>query len=154
MKKVLFVSCLATLGLMGCKCKQKTEPPKPGISVIRLEPPVTLLENTSWALVTIDSQDKKFVANPENRIIYLNFSDKYISTTDGCNSIGATFIQQGNKVQFDDFTSTKKYCDQEYMQKHGYSWKINSVKTFKIENGMLKFFDEDNKVLATFENIK
>lgn len=104
------------------------------------------LENTNWTLVK--AGDKNFVKNNESPDgITLSFSNGNFSTSDGCNAVGGEFITNNNNISFNKVRNTMRYCDQEFMQKYGYSVAFFSAKKFEIKNNKLYLYEENGKTV-------
>nr|WP_317632930.1 META domain-containing protein [uncultured Flavobacterium sp.] len=108
---------------------------------------VTTLENTNWQL--IKTQKKVYSKTEEQQnVIMLSFANGNFNTSDGCNSIGGGFTTEGSAIEFDKIRATMRYCDQEFMEKHGYSIPFHEVKKFEIKKNKLYLFEDDGKTLV------
>lgn len=149
---------ITSLTATSCKCFKKNNTMENEKNTTEMttgrKPAPFMLDNTEWRLVRIDAQDKPFVPTEDQKQIVLTFSEGNMGTSDGCNSIGASYKQDKYLIFFDMFRSTKMYCDQEYMKKNGYMVPFNQAKEFFVENDTLFFLDNKGKRIATYERIR
>lgn len=151
MKKIsiCLILGLSITSLTACSCFKSNNQ----METNNQKPQAFRLKNTSWALVRIDSQDRDF-KSVNNSQIKLTFGEDTVNTSDGCNGIGGTFEQNNNYISFGEFMSTAIYCTEEYMKENGYSVPIQNTEQFSVENDILKIYDKDTNVIATYKRLK
>lgn len=133
--KLIFTFLVICSTLISCKCfKGKTTET------------MTDLNNTSWQLTK--TKDKTYIKNDDKPDgISISFADGNFSTSDGCNGLGGEFKSEKNTIQFDRIRATMRYCDEDYMNKYGYSVAFHLVKKFEIKNNKLYLYDADGKTI-------
>lgn len=152
--KTLFYSVVAALTLssfVSCKCLKKTDATMNETEKMNTKPAPFTLEGTKWELISLDKQNRKFSPSEETSKIELSFANGAMSYNDGCNSHSSNFSQDKYKLSFEVGRSTRRYCDEDYMKMHGYSLPITQIKTFFVENDILKFYNETGELLATYK---
>lgn len=156
MKKILLGLLVGTVltTFASCKCLKKDQAKMEDSIVENGKPAPFHLDKTKWTLVRIDSENKDFVANKDLSKIELGFEDGYVGTSDGCNGMSATYIQDKYLLSFGIFRSTLMSCDEEYMKSNNYRVNFGSIKSFFVENDLLKFYNDNDEVVATYKQIK
>ncbi len=147
MKKILTFGFIGifNLGIVSCSCSQNMFDSTKASS----EKIMSTLNNTSWVLKRLDSQNRDFIPTEEQKELVLSFSDNTYGTSDGCNGQGGEFNVKDNEISFDKGMSTMRYCGDE-MKHLIYSVPLGKIKAIKVKKDQLQLFDENNTVVATY----
>lgn len=152
--KTLFYSVVAALTLssfVSCKCLKKTDATMNETENMNTKAAPFALEGTKWELISLDIENRKFIPTEETPKIEMVFSEGWMSSSDGCNSQSSKYTQDKYNLSFEIGRSTKRYCDEEFMKKNGYKIPVFKIKTFFVENDILKFYNETGELLATYK---
>lgn len=156
--KTLFYSVVAALTLsafVSCKCLKKTDQAMNETEHLTTKAAPFNLEGTKWELISIDIEGRKFIPTEETPQIEMAFGDDgMMSHSDGCNALSSKYTQDKYNLSFEIGRSTKRYCDEEFMKKNGYKIPVPQIKTFFVENDILKFYNEAGELLATLKRAK
>src|SRR5690606_36634898 len=147
MKKIVTFAFIGifNLGIVSCGCLQnKFDSTKASSEKI-----MTTLNNTSWTLKRLDSQNRDFIPTEEQKELVLSFQDTNYGTSDGCNGQGGEFNVKDNTISLDKGMSTMRYCGDE-MKHLIYSVPLGKIKSIKVKKDQLQLFDENNTVVATY----
>jgi heat shock protein HslJ len=98
---------------------------------------ITDLTSKTWKWS--DSKKKEFS---------LTFKDNAVSIT-GCNSMWGEYTKNGNNLTFGPMATTLVACED--WDEYGLHQKIQSVKSFNIENGKLILYDKNDKELLSLK---
>ena len=120
-------------------------------------PSTSVLEGTTWKLVSVAG--KPAVALPEGRYAKLAFAgDGRYAASAGCNSMGGTWKQTGNDLQFTLGPTTMMACgdpiatqEQDLMEALGATRQFRIKKVKRVDR--LELIAE-GKVLAVFEAVE
>ena len=103
-----------------------------------------------WTLVWVEGFDTlpSGVSTPTLRF----GSDGRLGGNTGCNSAGANFTAEGDRLDIDAVISTKRAClDPEGNRlESAYMKAIDGTREYRITNGQLELLGEGDKVLARF----
>lgn len=71
-------------------------------------------------------------------------NDGTVSGTDGCNVLGGSWTQTGEKVQFDEVVSTLMFCEEVD------DW-LGGMDSAVVDGGTLVFSDKDGKEIGSLD---
>lgn len=125
---LVLISCSSTKGLEVSKVSQD-------------------LENTKWELVSLNQKEiKKF-----NKIASINFEkDNKVFGNLGCNNFFGTYKVNSINLEIGQVGSTMMMC-LDMSVENEYSKVLQNVKSYKIKENNLMFFDENSKEIAKFK---
>lgn len=118
-------------------------------SALRPADEIITLGDHKWVLTAIGH--KPMMSTSEKA--YLKFDEEELEVKGKafCNSIGASYELMGkDQLTFDEFTSTKMYCEGVMNLESEMISNLREVKRYEIRNGMLYLYGSD-KVLLTFK---
>jgi heat shock protein HslJ len=107
--------------------------------------------NDIWALEAVDAKTLDF----SNKSFYrptleIHLNKMIARGLTGCNNFQASFIVDGNNIEFPPFNMTQKFCE-------GYETifvkGISRTASYKIENMKLFFFDKEGKEVLRFKKV-
>jgi heat shock protein HslJ len=87
-------------------------------------------------------------SDSKNNEFSLTFKDKAVSIT-GCNSRWGGYTKNGNNLTFEPMATTLVACED--WDENGLYQKIQSVKSFNIEDGKLILYDEYDKAVLNLK---
>jgi len=80
----------------------------------------------------------------------LIFKDGKVSGNAGCNNYGAAFsVNDGVNIKFEKTFATKMYCSNEMNIEKAFFNNLSQVKTYKLMDGKLIFYDKANSELMS-----
>jgi heat shock protein HslJ len=85
-------------------------------------------------------------------VVTIEFADQRMSGSAGCNSYGAGYETDGDRLIFDAVAMTEMACaDELVMQQEGkFTDLLGQVETYKLTKTELEFMDVDGKILMSF----
>lgn len=131
--KYFILNVLLLLALTGCNAI------KPGNALVKLE-------GTEWKLSAINH---KAISNSN---AFLKFDDGEAKGKAFCNSFSTDYEQVGDtQLSFDPIKSTKMYCEGVMDLENQMVSNLQSVKHYRIKNGILYLLSSTQEVLLTFK---
>lgn len=107
------------------------------------------LDGTTWVL-TDYSDGSSVIAVPEEVVITGGFADGQF-TGKACNNYFTSFTESGASLSFGVVGATMMFCEGAVGQIESlYFAALESVTNFAIEDGVLKFLDDNGNLLAAF----
>ena len=134
-KKIITTMCIFCAALLFASCTSEEQ---------------AIKNNSNWRLVdiTTDLQIPESVKNVE---ITLNINNNTVAGFSGCNHYFGGITITGQKVELSNMASTKMMGTPDEMELEMlYLNKLQSVNSFKIQDGQLVLFDASGKKLLTF----
>ena len=110
------------------------------------------LEDTKWELTSVkaDDNDPKVILKVEDRKAVINFEkDSRVFGNLGCNNFFGTYKQKDNSLEIGQVGSTMMMC-QDMIIEQAFVKALQNVKTYKVKENSLIFFDEKNIEIAKF----
>ncbi len=108
------------------------------------------LRDRDWTLVWVEGFDTlpSGVATPTLRF----GSDGRLGGNTGCNSAGAAYTVEADRLDVDAMISTKRACldPQGNLLEAAYITAIGGARAYRITNGQLELLGEGSQVLARF----
>jgi heat shock protein HslJ len=109
------------------------------------------LDGTSWIL-TDYSADNSVIAVPEGITITGAFAEGQFSGQ-ACNNYFTSYTTDGSSLSFDVVGSTMMMCDGPIAEiESAYFLSLENVTNFAIEDGILKFLDDNGALIAAFSD--
>lgn len=125
---LVLISCSSTKGLEVSKVSQD-------------------LENIKWELVSLNQKEIKKL----NKIASINFEkDNKVFGNLGCNNFFGTYKVNSTNLEIGQVGSTMMMC-LDMSVENEYSKVLQNVKSYKIKENDLMFFDENSKEIAKFK---
>lgn len=109
----------------------------------------TKLEGTEWKLIQIGAAPVK--AGLKKAYIQLDSAGHRLSGSGGCNRLAGGYDVKGDQLKFGPIAGTRMMCAQGMETEGALMEALHQVKTWKIADGDLEFFDAGGKMLARFE---
>lgn len=125
---LVLISCSSTKGLEVSKVSQN-------------------LENTKWELVSLNQKEIKKL----DKIASINFEkDNKVFGNLGCNNFFGTYKVNSTNLEIGQVGSTMMMC-LDMSVENEYSKVLQNVKSYKMKENNLMFFDENSKEIAKFK---
>ncbi len=125
---LVLISCSSTKGLEVSKVSQN-------------------LENTKWELVSLNQKEIKKL----DKIASINFEkDNKVFGNLGCNNFFGTYKVNSTNLEIGQVGSTMMMC-LDMSVENEYSKVLQNVKSYKMKENNLIFFDENSKEIAKFK---
>lgn len=125
---LVLISCSSTKGLEVSKVSQD-------------------LENTKWELVSLNQKEIKKL----DKIASINFEkESKVFGTLGCNNFFGTYKVNSTNLEIGQVGSTMMMC-LDMSVENEYSKVLQNVKSYKMKENNLIFFDENSKEIAKFK---
>jgi heat shock protein HslJ len=85
-------------------------------------------------------------------VVTIEFADQRMSGSAGCNSYGAGYETDGDRLIFDAVAMTEMACVDELVmqQESKFTDLLGKVETYKLSKTELEFFDADGKTIISF----
>lgn len=108
------------------------------------------LRETNWKLVQLEG--KSVSAGDQQREPNLTFhtAENRITGFGGCNRFSGTYMADSRALRFNGVASTQMACDRGMDTEMAFLGMLEKVRTWKITNQQLEFYDANDKVLARF----
>ncbi|GEM_PF-244495 len=103
------------------------------------------LNGTEWQLTALNG-----VPLSENIRITLRFEEGLAGGQAPCNGYGASYVQDGSALTFDQVVSTLMYCEGGMDYEAEYLATLALVKSFQLENNVLTLLDENGAAVLVF----
>ncbi len=140
---VLAVILMSVTSFSSCKCLS-------GKNAEKEQSGYMDLKGTTWVLKSVGERAfKKIDGMGADHIELQITAEGYFSTSDGCNSLGGDFKQNGLIISMTDIKGTTRYCDSEFMEQ-AYNIPFYKVTQFSIQSGILQLLNENGQVLAEY----
>jgi heat shock protein HslJ len=98
--------------------------------------------------------DKSFTAN-DNYILNIDTSKARMRGTLDCNTFNVNYtLGKYNSVEFGYSMSTKMYCEGKMALEDEFFKKLNSIKFYNLEENILSFNDDNNKLILKLKKLK
>lgn len=107
--------------------------------------PAATLDGTDWQLTLLNGEKL-----PIGIIITLNFNDGQAGGNASCNSYGAGYRQDGNKLTFEEAFSSMMYCDGVMDYESDYLFALGAVRSFLLEADNLSLLDASGQAILVF----
>ncbi|QKJ27916.1 META domain-containing protein [Aliarcobacter cibarius] len=107
------------------------------------------LKDTKWQLESLNEKAIKKI----ERVASINFDkENKVYGNLGCNNFFGKFESKNDLLKISQIGSTMMMC-QDMSIESLYSKILENVKKYKVEKGILIFFDKDNKEIAKFKRV-
>lgn len=80
-------------------------------------------------------------------IIKINAEEQRISGQFDCNNYSAEYEKDGQNIDFGFAVASKMYCEGEMKNENAFFGKLTKLKSFEFEDEILKFFDQEEKMI-------
>jgi copper homeostasis protein (lipoprotein) len=114
---------------------------------------VSQLEDTKWNLVQIGNQSM----SDENPNVEPNLTfhskDRSVSGSGGCNQFHGGYAVDGETLAFGQIASTLMACAEGMDVEQNFLGSLEAVATWRLDQGVLEFFDPDGRLLMRFESV-
>jgi heat shock protein HslJ len=103
------------------------------------------LNKTAWSLSAIDE-----TPSMKGTKVTVDFSDRQISGSAGCNSYGGSYKIKGEKITISSLVMTMMACQDTGVmeQEQTFIQYLQDAQTFKVNGEQLQIFSSDDKVLV------
>lgn len=79
--------------------------------------------------------------------IKINAEEQRISGIFDCNNFSCEYEKDGQNIDFGFAVATKMYCEGEMHNENAFFGQLNKMKSFEYDGEILKFFNEDDKMI-------
>lgn len=105
----------------------------------------TGLNGTSWQVISSNNGKQAVVSTMIGTTLTMQFSDKHISGSAGCNQYHANYQVSGNQLSMSDIAITKMFCAEPQgmmEQENQFLSALKTVKTFEFDGMNLRLHTE------------
>lgn len=105
----------------------------------------TGLNSTSWQVISSNNGKQAVVSTMIGTTLTMQFSDKHISGSAGCNQYSANYQVSGNQLSISDIAITKMFCAEPQglmEQENQFLSALKTVKTFEFDGVNLRLRTE------------
>ncbi|MBL7951564.1 MAG: META domain-containing protein [Flavobacteriales bacterium] len=133
------------------KCNEKTAAAAGDGDVAMGAEKVTSLLDSKWVVRTIKGNTVTMPDGAEAPWLRLLKDGDKVEGFGGCNSLMGGFQLEGERVQFPNLGSTKKYCEGVQPIENGFMSALRAARKFNVDkSGVLGLMDDAGADLATF----
>lgn len=132
------------------KCNNKTAEAAGGGDVAAGASKITSIVDSKWVVRSIKGNTVSMPDGAEAPWLRLLKDGGKVEGFGGCNSVMGGFKLEGDRVEFPNLGSTKKYCESTQPTENAFMSAMRNTKTFKMDGEILHFMDADGSDQATF----
>jgi putative lipoprotein len=132
------------------KCNEKTAEAAGGDTSAASVAKVTSIVDSKWVARTINGNAVSMPEGAETPWLRLLKDGGKVEGFGGCNSVMGGFTLEGDRVEFPNLGSTKKYCESTQPTENAFLSAVGKTKNFKMKGEILHFTDAAGTDLATF----
>lgn len=144
------LALLLLITMSAHKCNQKTATAAGGGNPVAGAAKLPDLMESKWVLRSLKGSNVSMPEGATAPWLRMLKDGGKVEGFGGCNSVMGGFTLEGDRVEFPDLGSTKKYCESTQSIENGFMGALRGTKKFRMNGELLRLLSDDGSELATF----
>jgi len=129
LRKKILIYIIVSIALFSCKTTEMS------------------IEEKKWYLTEIEGDSEIILVNDKIPYIEFDLESEKLGGNASCNNFFTNYKIEDNHIEFGQIATTMMACPDNTNQEYRFLQAMSRIDTFKIENGLLYFFEGEEAIL-------